>query len=69
VKRPISPTTNGVEAMLKTVRERVASEHAQTFVEYSLVLAAVVIGVLLALTWTGLSDAMQAAMDLVAGAF
>jgi hypothetical protein len=55
--------------MLKRVWERATSERAQSFVEYSLVLAAVVIGVLLALTWTGLSDAMQAAMDIVAGAF
>jgi hypothetical protein len=55
--------------MMNRVRARAASDDAQTFVEYSLVLAAVVVGVLLALTWTGLSEAMQAAMDLVAGAF
>lgn len=43
-------------------------EHGQTFVEYALVLAAVVVGVLLVVTWTGLSEVVQAAMDAVAGA-
>jgi Flp pilus assembly pilin Flp len=54
---------------------RGASKHAcvrgelgQTFVEYALVLAAVVVAVLLTVTWTGLTDVMQSAMDAVAGA-
>jgi Flp pilus assembly pilin Flp len=49
-------------------RERAAEEQGQTFVEYALVLAAVVVGVLLTITWTGLQDVVQAAMDAVAGA-
>jgi uncharacterized protein (UPF0333 family) len=47
---------------------RAGEEIGQTFVEYALVLSAVVVAVLLAVTWTGLSDVMQAAMDTVAGA-
>lgn len=46
--------------------QRATNELGQTFVEYA-VLLAVVIGVLMA-TWVGLTDAMQAAMDAVAGA-
>lgn len=49
-------------------RLRVQEELGQTFVEYALVLAAVVVGVLLATTWTGLTGVMQTAMDAVAGA-
>jgi Flp pilus assembly pilin Flp len=49
-------------------RQRAAEEQGQTFVEYALILAAVVVGVLLTVTWTGLEDVMQAAMDAVAGA-
>lgn len=40
----------------------------QTFVEYALVLAVVVVGVLLTATWTGLAGVLQAAMNAVAGA-
>ena len=40
----------------------------QTFVEYALVLAVVVVGVLLTVTWTGLAGVLQAAMSAVAGA-
>lgn len=46
----------------------VRQDHGQTFVEYALVLASVVVGVLLVVTWTGLSEVVQAAMDAVAGA-
>ncbi|HKC21153.1 MAG TPA: hypothetical protein VKB64_01460 [Gaiellaceae bacterium] len=49
-------------------RLRVQEELGQTFVEYALVLAAVVVGVLLTVTWTGLTGVMQAAMNAVAGA-
>ena len=47
---------------------RVSDERGQTFVEYALVLSAVVVAVLLTVTWTGLTDVIQAAMDTVAGA-
>jgi Flp pilus assembly pilin Flp len=49
-------------------RLRVQQELGQTFVEYALVLSVVVVGVLLAVTWAGLTDVMQSAMDTVAGA-
>jgi Flp pilus assembly pilin Flp len=55
-------------SMLYTARNRTAEEDGQTFVEYALILAAVVVGVLLTVTWTGLQDVLQAAMDAVAGA-
>jgi Flp pilus assembly pilin Flp len=44
---------------------RVRSERGQTFVEYALVLAVIVVGVLLAATWTGLTGAIQGAIDRV----
>jgi Flp pilus assembly pilin Flp len=47
---------------------RAHEELGQTFVEYALLLAALVVGVLLTITWVGLTDVMQAAMDAVAGA-
>jgi Flp pilus assembly pilin Flp len=43
-------------------------ELGQTFVEYAVLLAVVVVGVLMVTTWAGLTDVMQAAMDAVAGA-
>jgi Flp pilus assembly pilin Flp len=49
-------------------RLRVQQELGQTFVEYALILAAVVVGVLLATTWAGLGAMMQTAMNAVAGA-
>jgi Flp pilus assembly pilin Flp len=52
----------------RSVRVRAGEEAGQTFVEYALVLAVIVVGVLLATTWTGLTTVMQAAMDAVAGA-
>jgi Flp pilus assembly pilin Flp len=42
-------------------------EDGQTFVEYALVLSAIVVGVLLLATWGGLKDGIQAAIDTVAG--
>lgn len=47
---------------------QIRGELGQTFVEYALILAVVVVTVLLAVTWTGLTDVMQSAMDAVAGA-
>ena len=44
------------------------NEQGQTFVEYALILAVVVVGILLAATWTSLGTAMQAAMSAVSGA-
>lgn len=49
-------------------RLRVREELGQTFVEYALLLAAVVVGVMLTATWVGLTGVMQAAMNAVAGA-
>ena len=49
-------------------RERLRQQNGQTFVEYALILAVVVVGVLLAVTWSGLGDAIQAAIDTVSGA-
>jgi Flp pilus assembly pilin Flp len=45
------------------------NESGQTFVEYALVLSVIVVGVLLAATWGGLTDAIQTAIDTVTGAF
>jgi Flp pilus assembly pilin Flp len=47
---------------------RLRHERGQTFVEYALILAVVVVGVLLAATWTGIGAALQAAIGVVAGA-
>ena len=48
-------------------RASAQQELGQTFVEYALILAVVVVGVLLTVTWTGLEGVIQAAMDTVAG--
>ena len=53
---------------MREIKTRVGEELGQTFVEYALVLAVVVVSVLLAVTWVGLTDVMQSAMDAVAGA-
>ncbi len=53
---------------LELARKRTTEEAGQTFVEYALILAAVVVGVLLTVTFTGLQDVIQTAMDTVAGA-
>ena len=45
------------------------NESGQTFVEYALVLSVIVVGVLLAATWLGLTGAIQGAIDDVIGAF
>jgi Flp pilus assembly pilin Flp len=47
---------------------RLRGEQGQTFVEYALILAVVVVGVLLAVTWAGLGTAIQAAITAVSTA-
>jgi Flp pilus assembly pilin Flp len=46
----------------------VEAEDGQTFVEYALILAVVVVAVLLAVTWTGLGTAIQNAITQVSNA-
>jgi Tfp pilus assembly protein PilE len=53
---------------LRQIAVRAQQQLGQTFVEYALVLAVVVVGVLLTVTWAGLTTVMQSAMDAVAGA-
>jgi Flp pilus assembly pilin Flp len=50
---------------LKALLARLRSEHGQTFVEYALVLAVIVVGVLLAVVWTGLGDALDTAIGTI----
>jgi Flp pilus assembly pilin Flp len=56
-------------SLLHALLNRIRGEQGQTFVEYALVLSVIVVGVLLAATWTGLTDAIQGAIDTVIGAF
>jgi Flp pilus assembly pilin Flp len=49
-------------------RLRVQEQLGQTTVEYALLLAFVVVTIFLAVTWSGLSGAMQAAMSTIVGA-
>lgn len=44
-------------------------QDGQTFVEYALILAVVVVGMLLVTTWTGLATVLQTALDTVTAAF
>ena len=53
---------------MRQIAVRARQQLGQTFVEYALVLSVVVVGVLLAVTWAGLTEVMQSAMDAVAGA-
>lgn len=55
-------------SLIHAMRAQVRDQRGQTFVEYALILAVVVVGVLLAVTWSGLGDAIQAAIDTVSGA-
>jgi Flp pilus assembly pilin Flp len=50
------------------MRAHVRGQCGQTSVEYALILPLVVVGVLLAVTWSGLGDAIQTAIDTVSGA-
>ncbi len=47
---------------------RLEKDEGQTFVEYALILAVVVVAVLLAVTWTGLGTAIQNAITQVSNA-
>ena len=48
---------------------RFQSDKGQTFVEYALILGALVVGALLAVTMTGLGTAIQSAVTQVTVAF
>jgi Flp pilus assembly pilin Flp len=52
------------DVLLKHVR----NEHGQTFVEYALLLAVVVVGITLAAAWTSLAAAIGAAIGAVGSA-
>ena len=54
--------------MLVGRMQELKSERGQTFVEYALILAVVVVAVLLAVTWGGLGTAIQAAITQVSNA-
>jgi hypothetical protein len=47
----------------------IKTDSGQTFVEYALVLSVIVVGVLLAATWLGLTGAIQGAINDVIAAF
>jgi Flp pilus assembly pilin Flp len=57
-----------VMSLIHAMRAHVRHQEGQTFVEYALILAVVVVGVLLLVTWSGLGDAIQAAIDAVSAA-
>jgi Flp pilus assembly pilin Flp len=44
-------------------------QDGQTFVEYALILASVVVGVLMLTVWTGVATVLQTAVDAVTAAF
>lgn len=48
--------------------KHVRNEQGQTFVEYALLLAVVVVGITLAATWTSLATAIGSAISAVSGA-
>jgi Flp pilus assembly pilin Flp len=47
--------------------QNLKDEDGQTFVEYALVLSVIVVGLLLAITWSGLGTAITNAFTYVAG--
>jgi Flp pilus assembly pilin Flp len=55
-------------SLFHSLLARVRREQGQTFVEYALVLAVVVVAVLLAVTWGGLGTAIQGAITQVQNA-
>jgi len=55
-------------SLVQGVLTGLRTERGQTFVEYALVLAVVVVGVLLASTWAGLGTMIQTAITTVTGA-
>jgi Flp pilus assembly pilin Flp len=54
--------------MFHALLARLRACEGQTFVEYALILAVVVVAVLLAVTWTGLGTAIQNAITQVSNA-
>lgn len=54
--------------LVRAFLRRLRTERGQTFVEYALILAVVVVGVLLAVTWAGLGTAIQSAISAVTAA-
>jgi Flp pilus assembly pilin Flp len=64
----MSERFNNWTARLAGWFEGLKSEDGQTFVEYALILAVVVVAVLLAVTWTGLGTAIQNAITQVSNA-
>lgn len=55
-------------SMFHALLARLRASEGQTFVEYALILAVVVVAVLLAVTWTGLGTAIQNAITQVSNA-
>jgi Flp pilus assembly pilin Flp len=55
-------------SLFHSLLARVRREQGQTFVEYALILAVVVVAVLLAVTWGGLGTAIQGAITQVQNA-
>jgi len=55
-------------SVFQALLARLRATEGQTFVEYALILAVVVVGVLLAVTWTGLGTAIQTAITAVSNA-
>ena len=55
-------------SLFRSLLARMRREQGQTFVEYALILAVVVVGVLLAVTWGGLGTAIQGAITQVQNA-
>jgi Flp pilus assembly pilin Flp len=55
-------------SVFQALLARLRAAEGQTFVEYALILAVVVVGVLLTVTWSGLGTAIQGAISAVAGA-
>jgi Flp pilus assembly pilin Flp len=55
-------------SVFQALLARLRASEGQTFVEYALILAVVVVGVLLAVTWTGLGTAIQSAITAVTNA-
>ena len=54
--------------MSDVLLRHVRNEQGQTFVEYALLLAVVVVGITLAAAWTSLGAAIGGAISAVAGA-
>jgi Flp pilus assembly pilin Flp len=55
-------------SLFQKLLARLSAAEGQTFVEYALILAVVVVGVLLAVTWAGLGTAIQTAINAVTAA-